>query len=901
VSATLAAFFLYIEMGTMDNVIGKEKLLEGPSNFKVWKDVVQNVFEKEDLWDLLDPDDSDDEESDGSGVANVVVLTEAERKLLRRRKRRAIGMLKLTVSSKVLTFIRDIRDPAEAWKLLCEKYQTHTIADAMALRNKWTALRMSDGMDVASFMQAVSEIISDLRNVGVIIDNDTAVHKILTELPQRFEIFVRNVQNETQVPTLDVLGARLHLEESNIKLRAGHTTEEALVMKIRQAVRQNHFRGRSHGLSGQARPSNMQYYGRHEVQPGNTSWQESFCFRCGKPGHIARYCLAPASMVQQHASVAQQHTSMVQQPRSTLGAHVEEIEHTDESIQLAMEALSFEDDWIIDSGASRHFSGNAHAFNSIEPSSLTGTAVSAGGQNHPIQGQGNVNLPSSTGEIKQVSSVYFVPGLKRNLLSVGQIAELGCLVIFDETRCIVVTKSRPSRILAKGRRSPHNGLYYLNAVNSHLQMNSVILEVPQKSQSSLSEAQHRHDSLTKPIGAFISDCSPNSSSITQSSTKDNQVSTDSHLWHRRLGHLNYQYLAQLSKQSVGIPTLPAPSGPKYCDHCFQGKSTRTKIPKTATTRAAQILDLIHSDLCGPLPTRSIGHASYFVTFTDDHSRKTWIYFMASKDQTLAKFRIFKSQIEKLTGRQIKALRSDGGGEYTSKEFVQFCQESGISRQLTAAYTPHQNGLAERRNRSILEKTRSMMLATGVPSFLWAEAAKTAVYLLNRSPTKANNGITPEEKFSGIRPDLRHLRVFGCMVFTHIHEHLRNKLGSRSERGIFVGYDESTKGFRIYHPSKRAIMISRDVSFDETRIYRANPDDIIFDVQPLLELRPMASTSLHDPVADTRTQAVITGSTPTSSSHMSSSSPTHLTTLPTSQPNNRLHSLSPTTSPILGES
>jgi hypothetical protein len=198
---------------------------------------VQNVFEKEDLWDLLDPEDSDEDELDSSGVDNAVILTEPERKLLRRRKRRAIGMLKLTVSPKVLTFIRDIREPMEAWRLLCEKYQTHTIADAMALRNKWAALRMTDGMDVASFMQAVSEIISDLRNVGVIIDNDTAVHKILTELPERFEIFVRNVQNDTRVPTLDVLGARLHLEESNMKLRAGHTTEEALVMRIRQAVR----------------------------------------------------------------------------------------------------------------------------------------------------------------------------------------------------------------------------------------------------------------------------------------------------------------------------------------------------------------------------------------------------------------------------------------------------------------------------------------------------------------------------------------------------------------------------------------------------------------------------------------------------------------------------------------
>jgi hypothetical protein len=120
-------------------------------------------------------------------------------------------------------------------------------------------------------------------------------------------------------------------------------------------------------------------------------------------------------------------------------------------------------------------------------------------------------------------------------------------VIFDETRCIVVTKGRPSQILAKGRRSPHNGLYYLNAVNSHLQMNSVILEVPQKSQNSLSEVQHRHNSLTNPIVAFISDYSPNSSSIAQLSTKDNQVSIDSHLWHYRLGHLNYQYLVQLSK------------------------------------------------------------------------------------------------------------------------------------------------------------------------------------------------------------------------------------------------------------------------------------------------------------------------------------------------------------------
>jgi transposase InsO family protein len=121
--------------------------------------------------------------------------------------------------------------------------------------------------------------------------------------------------------------------------------------------------------------------------------------------------------------------------------------------------------------------------------------------------------------------------------------------------------------------------------------------------------------------------------------------------------------------------------------------------------------------------------------------------MSSKDQAFEKFRIFRTMVEKAIGRSIRVLRTDRGGEYLSGTFIEYCQAAGISRQLTAAYTPHQNGLAERKNRSIMEKTRSMMLGTGVPNFLLAEAAKTAVYLLNRSPTKANLGVTPEERFT----------------------------------------------------------------------------------------------------------------------------------------------------------
>jgi transposase InsO family protein len=428
--------------------------------------------------------------------------------------------------------------------------------------------------------------------------------------------------------------------------------------------------------------------------------------------------------------------SKVQQPpRQTLGAHLEEttLDTSDESFQLALEALSFENDaeWVIDSGASRHFSGNAQAFHSIDSSALAGSAVSAGGQSHPIQGQGTVNLSSPSGEIKQISSVYFVPGLNRNLLSVGQIVELGCVVIFDEARCIALTKQKPCRIVARGKRDPRNGLYVLSLVSENLHMNSVVLQLSSASPSSLS--------------LEVNSCSLNSSIISSpeiresvnldanlemNSTSTSKISSEASLWHRTMGHLNFPYLAQLSRKNTGIPLLPVPSSQQHCTSCHQGKNARTKFPKVATTHATRILDLVHSDLCGPLPVHSIGGSEYFITFTDDFSRKTWIYFMASKDQTLAKFRIFKSMIETLTGVKIKTLRTDGGGEYTSGAFVAYCEQHGIRKEKTAAYSPHQNGLAERRNRSILEKTRSMLLGAGVPAFLWAETAKTAVYLFS---------------------------------------------------------------------------------------------------------------------------------------------------------------------------
>jgi hypothetical protein len=158
--------------------------------------------------------------------------------------------------------------------------------------------------------------------------------------------------------------------------------------------------------------------------------------------------------------------------------------------------------------------------------------------------------------------------------------------------------------------------------------------------------------------------------------------------------------------------------------------------------------------------------------------------------------------------------SDNGGEYTSKEFVNFCKDVGIKRELTTPYNPQQNGVAERKNRMIMEAVKTMIHDQDLPMCLWAEAAMTAVYVQNRLSHSALGFKTSEEMFTGKKPEVSHLKIFGCPVFIHIPKEKSNKMEPSRKKGIFVGYCEVSKAFRIYIPGHRHIEISRDVTFDE---------------------------------------------------------------------------------------
>ncbi|NDA63213.1 MAG: hypothetical protein EBX50_14410 [Chitinophagia bacterium] len=289
---------------------------------------------------------------------------------------------------------------------------------------------------------------------------------------------------------------------------------------------------------------------------------------------------------------------------------------------------------------------------------------------------------------------------------------------------------------------------------------------------------------------------------------------ETQVWHERFGHLGMQGLQQLASKGMvtGIPKSLA-NLEEVCSGCMLGKQHRDAFPNEGK-KASVPLELVHTDLCGPMSTLSLGKARYFMTFTDDATRFTHISFLQSKDQVFSKFKAFKACVENSTGRRIKAIRSDRGTEYVNKQMEDFLAEHGIRHDKTAPYTPQQNGVAERANRTIMECARSMLHCKGLPTELWAEAVATAVLLKNMSPTKALSNITPAEAWTGKKPNAEHLRIFGCRAYVHVPSQKRTKLDPKSKVCIFVGYDMDSKAYRLLDPSNNTLIISRDVTFEE---------------------------------------------------------------------------------------
>ncbi|KAE8684117.1 hypothetical protein F3Y22_tig00111151pilonHSYRG00072 [Hibiscus syriacus] len=295
---------------------------------------------------------------------------------------------------------------------------------------------------------------------------------------------------------------------------------------------------------------------------------------------------------------------------------------------------------------------------------------------------------------------------------------------------------------------------------------------------------------------------------------DEQESEATRLWHMRLGHVGEKSLKLLIDQ--GLLKGARACKLAFCEHCIKGKKTRVKFG-TAIHDTKGILDYVHSDVWGPSKTTSLGGTHYYVTFVDDFSRRVWVYPMKTKDEVLGFFLKWKKMMETQTGRKIKRFRTDNGGEYKNDPFLKVCEEEGIVRHFTVRGTPQQNGVAERMNRTLVEKVRCMLSNAGLGKEFWAEALVYACHLVNRLPSTAIGGKTPLEKWFGVpATDYDSLHVFGSTAYYHVKE---SKLDPRAKKAIFMGITSGVKGYRLWCPETKKIIFSRDVTFDESTMLR----------------------------------------------------------------------------------
>ena len=387
------------------------------------------------------------------------------------------------------------------------------------------------------------------------------------------------------------------------------------------------------------------------------------------------------------------------------------------------------DGWIVDSGCSNHLTGNKDKLQN--PSKYDGSrvVVIADDSRHKIAHIGGAILPSEDDKVKlSLRNVYHVPGMKKNLLSVPQLTEDGHYVLFGPKDVKVFKDFETQSIpILQGRKT--EAVYVLNTESAYVE---------------------------KAKGKQTAD-----------------------LWHQRLGHVGFDKLGlMVSKELVvGLPNINVKRD-TVCSGCQYGKAKQLSFNKSNQV-TSKPLELVHSDVLGPITQPSMQGLKYMVTFIDDYSRFVWLYFMKEKSEVFSKFKEFEIDAELMTGCKVQCLRSDNGGEYLASDFNNYLRQKLVKRQLTCSNTPQQNGISERKNRHVGEISKSLIHEKNMPGRFWAEAMNTAGYVINRLPSQNLNYVSPYEKLTGIKPNVSYFRVFGCICYVFVPNHLRHKMDKKA--------------------------------------------------------------------------------------------------------------------------
>lgn len=699
--------------------------------------------------------------------------TDAEAVSLTEKSYKALAIIGQSVSDQYVPLLIKCNTAYEAWTTLEGVFKAKSAARLIQLRTEFTQLKMKPSETVAEYLGRARVLGNELTGIGHEVTDTDIVIVVLAGLPSEYHTIRTVIEAREKMPDLDDLLRMLMQVEGRAEQTeaANIDTVKAYMMK---------------------------------ADKGGHNNRNKSCFYCGKKGHIQSECrkkkqdakrTAASAPPQRSASGARDSNSRSQQP-FVLSAVADEralivrgggsppppIVHLTEarSAAAAAAADSAADsmvDWILDSGATHHICADISLFDAPPAPLPREVPITFGNKERAsavAEGTVTLHCPGAKQPL-ELRDVLFVPGAGANLLSLPTAASRGARFLFDDRTCTVLCGDTTVAVAnVRGR----GGLYCIR-----------------------SPATPAEPAAAPAVGLVATAA---------------RAESTPELWHRRYGHLGFDGLSRLAGEEMvngmGVTKTDFMAAKKTaCEPCLHAKQHRQPFGSSASS-TSRPLELVHMDLCGPLP-ESRGGCKYLATYLDDHSRICIVRPLKAKSDTCAETMKVLTLMENQSGHAVKMIRTDNGTEYVNKELTKWLEAKGITHQTTMSYTPEQNGAAERLNRTIMERVRAMLADSELDDDLWAEAAVTAGYIINRSPT-AKRTKTPYELFNGNKPDVSRMRVFGATAFVHVPKAKRaSKLDARSKRGRMIGYAAASKGYRILLEDG-SIVQSRDVEFFE---------------------------------------------------------------------------------------
>lgn len=651
------------------------------------------------------------------------------------------------LDDKSLSLIRHdaAEDGRKALKLLREHYSGKSKPRILNLYTSLTTIHMEGNETVTDYMIRAENIITALRDGGENMSDGLLVATVLNGLPDSFRpLAVHVTQNEDNV-TFQDFKRRLRVYEESEKMRTSGSADSVMKTNTKQSKQGT----KTHRKDGE---------------------EPLTCYRCGEKGHIRTKCTQKVWC--SHCRSNSHAGSVCRKKGKGDGARkiAEEDEENIDDRDFCFKAKNTNNETpsvnvkkkgiMVDAGATSHIVTDITKFKSFDDTFqpdthsielADGTKCSGMAQR---RGTALIYLLDNDGREQraQLRDALYMPTYPHDIFSVARATNAGATVTFKRGDSHMIVK--------KGTRFDFHesgNLFYLPTVEKKYDKCSVC-----------------HDMQT---------------------------------WHEILGHCNYEDVQKLQDVVRGMEIRGSVVRPaQQCEICTKGKFTQTRN-READRKATEPLQLIHTDLAGPMRTPSLGGHKYAQSFTDDFSGAMTVYFLKSKSDAVQATERFLA--DSAPHGRVKCIRSDNGTEFTNKDFKALLTKNGIKHETSAPYSPHQNGTAERGWRTLYEMGRCMLLDSKLPDTLWNHAVQTAAYVRNRCYSRRTKK-TPYEMLTGKKPDMSRLQKFGSVCYAYTQE--KGKLDSRCKQGLFVGYDKNSPAYLVYFPNTEKVQKYRLVKF-----------------------------------------------------------------------------------------